>query len=100
MDEQGAVGLTPEKQAELHESILTSAYVREMFQSEGMKRLRNKIDGMTGKQHSKWLLAKTTEEAEKIRQECYGYEMFFDLAKRVMIAGDMAKQILERSKAE
>jgi hypothetical protein len=77
------------------EAILTAALVRETLQTEGMKRIRAKIAELTGRAHSKWLLA-TPEEAEKIRSQAYGYEMFFDLAKRMMVSGDMAKQILER----
>lgn len=87
--------IIPDTDEARHEAILTAAYVRETLQTEGMKRIRAKIAELSGKAHSRWLLA-TPEEAEKIRATSYGYEMFFELAKRMMVSGDMAKQLLDR----
>lgn len=68
--------------------------LRELMRHPGMDLIRGEIDAMSGKLHSKWLLA-PAEEAEKIRSDARGYELFFSLVKRRIIAGDEARKQMQ-----
>lgn len=78
----------------LTQKVNNAHLIRELLTHPGMVVMRAKIDKATARDHSKWLLAENDETASRIRTETRGYELFFTLAKQVMIEGDNAAHIL------
>lgn len=78
----------------LNRLVADAETFRDLMRHPGMEMLRQEIDAMAGKLHSKWLLA-PAEEAEKIRADARGYELFFSLIKRRIIAGDEARKQMQ-----
>ena len=69
--------------------------IRDLMNHPGMELMRKEIDSLTLKMHGKWLLAETDDQAAKIRHEVQGYELFFTLAKQLMLQGDNAARLIK-----
>ena len=89
--------LTPEQIEALKKAASDSQLVKETLKSNGWKILEERIKNRIADKKNLWLKAKSSEAAEIIRIKASVYDEIFEIAKKIILEGKNAQQILAQN---